>query len=376
MRRPKNNNVHDENNSNFTVEKNTLYLKNSLLLADLDQWIPTVNRQIKKIPDPTIKIDLNDLKKIDSAGVAALFQLKDNLNKSKKKVTIIGGNASIRKKLDLFFLEEVDSPEEKQKTSYFEFIGDFFLNFLQNYLATYFKLAADVIFWSVTDIFKPQAQRKGEFYNQAVLIGVNAVYIVCMLSFIIGLVIALQSAAQLRNFGANIYIVDLIVISMMREMGPLITAILVAGRSGSAIAAEIATMKVTSELDAIKTMALNPIRFTIVPKMQASVVTMPFLTILANVMGILGGMLIAYLYLDIGPTVFINRMEESLYNRDIMIGILKSVIFAILIVLTGSFFGLSVKEGAEGVGKVTTQAVVVAISIVIIADSIIGIIFY
>ncbi len=135
-------------------------------------------------------------------------------------------------------------------------------------------------------------------------------------------------------------------------------------------------MKVTSELDAIKTMALNPIRFTIVPKMQASVVTMPFLTILANVMGILGGMLIAYLYLDIGPTVFINRMEESLYNRDIMIGILKSVTFAILIVLTGSFFGLSVKEGAEGVGKVTTQAVVIAISIVIIADSIIGIIFY
>ncbi len=102
MRRPKNNNDHDENNSNFTVEKSTLYLKNSLLLADLDQWIPTVNRQIKKIPDPTIKIDLNDLKKIDSAGVAALFQLKDNLNKSKKKVTIIGGNASIRKKLDLF----------------------------------------------------------------------------------------------------------------------------------------------------------------------------------------------------------------------------------------------------------------------------------
>jgi phospholipid/cholesterol/gamma-HCH transport system permease protein len=207
-------------------------------------------------------------------------------------------------------------------------------------------------------------------------IGVNAVYIVGAMSFIIGLVLALQSAAQLRNFGANIFIVDLTVIAMMREMGPLITAILVAGRSGSSIAAEVATMKVTSELDALKTMALNPIRFVIIPKMYGSFVTMPFLTIIADVLGILGGMLIAYFYLDITPVVFINRMGESLYNRDILIGIFKSLIFAGLIVLTGSFFGLRVTEGAEGVGKVTTLAVVVAIALVIVADSILGLIFY
>jgi phospholipid/cholesterol/gamma-HCH transport system permease protein len=163
---------------------------------------------------------------------------------------------------------------------------------------------------------------------------------------------------------------------MIREMGPLITAILVAGRSGSAIAAEIATMKVTSELDALTTMALNPIRFVIVPKMYGAVVTMPFLTILANVMGIFGGMIVAYYYLDLAPEVFYNRMADSLYIKDIMTGFIKSLVFAILIVLTGSYYGFNVEEGAEGVGKVTTLAVVVSISLVIVADSILGLIFY
>jgi phospholipid/cholesterol/gamma-HCH transport system permease protein len=376
MIKPKIHNVSENLDKDLKIEKGTLYLKNSLLLADLDRWTPAAKDLIKNIKDPITEINLDGLKKIDSAGVAALLHLKDELTNSNNDVHIVGGSSSIRKKIDLFSFQEPHSSRDTVKMSYLEYMAESFLSIYRDYLVTYFTLAADVLYWSVTDIFKSRTHRKGEFYNQAVLIGVNAVYIICMLSFIIGLVIALQSAAQLRNFGANIYIVDLIVISMMREMGPLITAILVAGRSGSAIAAEIATMKVTSELDAIKTMALNPIRFVIVPKMHGSIVTMPFLTILANAMGILGGMLIAYLYLDIGPEIFINRMGETLYNRDILIGILKSLVFAVLIVLTGSYFGLSVKEGAEGVGKVTTQAVVVAISIVIVADSIIGLIFY
>jgi phospholipid/cholesterol/gamma-HCH transport system permease protein len=369
-------NAPNDPDKDFIIEQGTLYLKNSLLLGDLDRWIPEVKEYIKNIQDPVAEINLDGLQKIDSAGVAAIHQLKDGLIKTSKDVKIVGGSPSIRKKFGLFSYKEPTSSMDKVSMSFFEYTGESFLSFYHDYMLKYFTLAADVLYWSVIDIFKSRTHRKGEFYNQAVLIGVNAVYIICMLSFIIGLVIALQSAAQLRNFGANIYIVDLIVISMMREMGPLITAILVAGRSGSAIAAEIATMKVTSELDAIKTMALNPIRFVIVPKMHGSIITMPFLTILSNVMGILGGMLIAYLYLDIGPEIFISRMGETLYNRDILIGILKSLVFAVLIVLTGSFFGLNVEEGAEGVGKVTTQAVVVAISIVIIADSIIGLIFY
>jgi phospholipid/cholesterol/gamma-HCH transport system permease protein len=163
---------------------------------------------------------------------------------------------------------------------------------------------------------------------------------------------------------------------MMREMGPLITAILVAGRSGSAIAAEIATMKVTSELDALTTMALNPIRFVVVPKMHGAIATLPFLTVLANLMGIIGGMVVAYFYLDISPDIFMNRMSESLFIRDILTGFAKSLFFAGIIVLTGTYYGFHVDKGAEGVGKVTTSAVVVAITLVIIADSIFGLLFY
>jgi phospholipid/cholesterol/gamma-HCH transport system permease protein len=202
------------------------------------------------------------------------------------------------------------------------------------------------------------------------------VLIVATMSFIIGLVLALQSAAQLRSFGANIYIVDLTVIAMMSEMGPLITAIMVAGRSGSSIAAEIATMKVTSETDALRTMGLNPIRFVVVPKMHGGIATMPFLTIIADAAGIAGGLLIAVTTLDISPLVFFHRMQESLLVRDIIYGMLKSVVFAYIIVITGSFYGFMVKRGAAEVGRVTTTAVVVAISLVIIADSIMGLLFY
>jgi phospholipid/cholesterol/gamma-HCH transport system permease protein len=163
---------------------------------------------------------------------------------------------------------------------------------------------------------------------------------------------------------------------MMSQMGPLITAILVAGRSGSAIAAEIATMKVTSELDALQTMGLNPIRFVVVPKLYASLVTVPFLILLSSIAGIVGGAVAAYLYLGITPEVFVNRMVDSVSNKQLITSFVKSQVYASLIVLTGSFYGFRVLRGAEGVGKATTAAVVVAISLVIVADSLLGLMFF
>ncbi len=360
----------------YTVQDNTLYLKNTLVIHDIESFLKEVPGQLESDSRTTITIDFSNLEEIDSAGVTALNYLKEILEKNNVKVTFKNASESVQHKLDIFSYEKTGTDKTPEKESLFEWIGEGTLFFINEYLVKFFILSANVFVWSITDIFKRKFQRKGEFYNQAVLIGVNAIYIVATMSFIIGLVLALQSAAQLRNLGANIFIVDLTVIAMMREMGPLITAILVAGRSGSAIAAEIATMQVTAELDALKTMALHPVRFVVIPKLHGSLVTMPFLTVLANVFGILGGMFIAYYYLDISPGTFISRMEESLYNRDILIGVFKSLIYASLIVLTGSFFGLRVKQGAEGVGKVTTTAVVVAISLVIIADSIMGLFFY
>lgn len=360
----------------FEITGNTLYIKNVLSLFNTEQFIQEAMKQLKNAEPGELEINLDRLEYIDSIGVAGLNYLREKISDQGIKISYRGGKAHIRRKLEIFSFHGAVKPQQTKNTFFFEKIGEGFDRMMLDYVYDFIILMANVIYWSVSDIFKTKVQRRGEFYNQAVLIGVNAIWIVGTLSFIIGVVMALQSSAQLRNFGANIYIVDLTVIAMMSEMGPLITAIVVAGRSGSSIAAEIATMKITSELDALKTMGLNPVRFVVIPKMHGSIVTMPFLTIFANITGILGGMLIASVYLDITPQVFINRMADSLYTSDILIGIFKSLVFASIIVLTGSFFGLRVKEGGEGVGKVTTTAVVVSISLVMIADSIMGLLFY
>jgi len=358
------------------LSEDKLLIKGSLSLSNTGSFVQEAGALLEGFDDARLQINLDELEYIDSIGVAALNHLQEKMSDRGLTVHYTGGKADIQKKMEIFSLQDYSMPREPEKRSFFEKVGEGFETIVRDYVYAFLVLMANVVYWSVSDLFKSRMQRKGEFYNQAVLIGVNAVWIVGGLAFIIGLVMALQSSAQLRNFGANIYIVDLTVIAMMSEMGPLITAIVVAGRSGSSIAAEIATMKVTSELDALKTMALQPVRFVVVPKMHGSLVTMPFLTIIANIMGILGGMFIAFVSLDISPQVFVNRMAETLVNRDIFIGIIKSLVFAVLIVLTGSFYGLRVEQGAEGVGKVTTTAVVVSITLVMVADSIMGLLFY
>jgi phospholipid/cholesterol/gamma-HCH transport system permease protein len=368
--------IWNQGNINCTLQGTTFSIKGSLQFSNTTGFINEVSSRLEHYNNSDLIFDLNDLEHADSAGITAVHYLAKKLRNRNINVQIRTDNDDIQKKLEIFKPPAHEKPKDIQKAGFFERIGEGAHYIWFNFVLNYMQLTSNVFYWSVNDIFRPKARRKGEFFNQSVLIGVNAILIVSMMAFIIGLVLALQSAVQLRDFGANIYIVDLTVIAMMREMGPLITAILVAGRSGSAIAAEIATMKVTSEIDALTTMGLNPIRFVVVPKMYGSLVTMPFLTIIADVMGILGGMLVAALYLDITPYVFVNRMGESLYNKDIIIGFIKSFVFAGIIVLTGSFYGFRVDKGAEGVGRVTTTSVVVSISLVIVADSILGILLY
>ncbi|MFN2395707.1 MAG: ABC transporter permease [Bacteroidales bacterium] len=360
----------------YRFQDNTLFLSEKLLLPQTIWFTKKIPREIRSFRKTNVILNLDELKDIDSAGVMALFHLKDKLRKIGISARIEGGNQAIREKIEFFSPGHLTDHELPEKKGFFESTGDSVIHFFTDYVFGFILLAADVFYWSVADIFRSRSRREGEISNQAVLIGVNAALIVIFMSFVIGLVIALQSSGQLKNFGANIYIVDLTVISMMSQMGPLITAILVAGRSGSSIAAEIATMKVTAELNALKTMGLNPVRFVVVPKLYACLLTMPFLIILANVFGILGGGVAAYIYLDITPEIFFNRMGSVMQNKDLITAFVKSQVYASLIVLTGSFFGFSVVRGAEGVGKVTTKAVVVSISLVIIADSILGLLFY
>lgn len=362
--------------ASYSLDNTVLKLRGRLTLESINELLLGINKELKKYTNDLLTINLDGLDDVDSGGITAIYHLHDQVRQKGISVQLEGGSNDVRSKLELFHPEKQDMPPVRGKQGFFEHLGSLSTYLFKTYFLDFLQLTADITYWSVNDLFSRKTSRKGDFPNQAVLIGVNAVLIVATMSFIIGLVLALQSAAQLRSFGANIYIVDLTVIAMMSEMGPLITAIMVAGRSGSAIAAEIATMKVTSETDALRTMGLNPVRFIIVPKMHGGILTMPFLTVIADIAGIAGGLLIAVTSLDISPVVFFHRMEESLYLRDIVFGVIKSLVFISIIVITGSFFGFRVQNGAAEVGRVTTTAVVAAISLVIIADSIMGLLFY
>ena len=364
----------------YVLQGDILYLSGSLTIASIGGLLQYHDNVLRDYKKKMFTINLDGLVDADSGGITAIYYIRNKFIERDIDTQITGGNESIQKKLDLFRREAAEKagtrPDFRQTPGIFEQIGLSTTFVFNKYITSFFKLTAEITHWSIIGLFTKRTYRKGEVVNQAVLMGVNAALIVGMMSFVIGLVLALQSAAQLRTFGANIYIVDLTVIAMMSEMGPLITAIMVAGRSGSSIAAEIATMKVTSETDALKTMGLLPVRFVVVPKMYGGLITMPFLTILADIMGILGGMIIASSYLDISPLVFLNRMKESLYLKDVIFGIAKSLVFSYLIVISGSYFGFQADKVSSGVGRVTTNAVVFSISLVILADSIMGLLFY
>ena len=200
--------------------------------------------------------------------------------------------------------------------------------------------------------------------------GVNALPITGLLTFLIGVVIAYQGAEQLRKFGTNIFIVDLVGISLLREISPLIVAILIAGRSGSAYAAEIGTMKVTEELDAVRTLGISPMALLVLPRALALVIALPLLTVYADVLGVFGGMLIASSQLNVGFTEFVSRFEDAVAVRHFFIGIAKAPFFAMIIALVGCYQGFQIRGGVDDVGRHTTISVVQGIFLVIVFDAI------
>ncbi|WP_310384952.1 ABC transporter permease [Roseateles sp.] len=205
--------------------------------------------------------------------------------------------------------------------------------------------------------------------------GVDALAIVGLMSFLLGVVVAYQGAGQLRQYGANIFVVDLVGLGVLREFAPLITAIIIAGRSGSAYAAQIGSMVVSEEVDALRTLGLLPLEILVLPKLIALVVAMPLLTLFADVLGLLGGMLMASAKLDVTPTEFIERFSKAVSVTSYLIGIGKAPVFAAIIVLVGCFQGFRAKGGADSVGRQTTRAVVQAIFLVITADALFSVAF-
>jgi phospholipid/cholesterol/gamma-HCH transport system permease protein len=212
--------------------------------------------------------------------------------------------------------------------------------------------------------------------HEAMAVGVGALPILSLITFFIGIIIALQGAYELQRLGAMQVVASLVAISITRELGPLVTAIVVIGRSGSAFAAEIGTMRVTEELDALETMALDPIAFLVVPKFLAMALMMPCLAIWANLMGVLGGCLFGVIGGGFTFGGYLIATRDALLARDLTSGVVKSLVFGLIITAVGCQEGFSTGAGAEEVGRSTTSAVVVSILLVILVDLVFTALFY
>ncbi len=356
-----------------------LKLSNKVLIleGELDKLtVPDALKKLKNLvkEDQITMIDLGGIKMIDSAGVAFLDEMREILSEKSEILMFKGADPEVQAVIDTFTTINLPIVQRSREMGFFEQIGDQFFGFLKELLEA-LTLASEIFYYSIIGLFSRKGQRKGSLTQQATQLGAQALPIVALLSFIIGLILALQSGIQLKDFGAGIFLADLLAITMVREMGPLITAIIVAGRSGSAIASEIATMQVTEEIDALKMMALNPIRYVVVPKFHAITIVMPILVVFSILVSEFGGAIIGVGMLGIAPETFISRSIGVLSLKDIIISFGKSVWFAWVIVIIGSHYGFQVRGGAEGVGKATTSSVVSSIFAVILFDAVFSLLY-
>lgn len=237
-------------------------------------------------------------------------------------------------------------------------------------------LAREVGGWTGRSFFQKKVIGRQSLSRQMVLMGVDSVPIICLVGASVGIVLALQAAYQLRQFGAVMYTGSLVSVSMARELGPLIAAIVIAGRVGARIAAELGSMTVQEEVDALSVMAVNPIRFLVLPRCLALLAMLPCLTIIADAVGMAGGFVIGTLSLGIEPYLYLKKNFDALVLKDLYTGLTKSAAFALLIGLVSCYQGLTVEGGAEGVGRATTQAVVISIVLIIVADCFFTALFY
>ena len=244
------------------------------------------------------------------------------------------------------------------------------------YVGELARLAAQSAYFTFVGPFRGQRLRPYRVFHQAMAVGVEAIPIVSLITFFVGLIMALQSAYELRKFGAMQYVASAVAISILRELGPLLTAIVVIGRSGSAFAAEIGTKKVTEEVDALRTMAFNPIAFLVTPKFLAMLIMMPCLTMWADSMGVLGGSVFGVAGANFTFESYLQATRDAIYLRDLFTGLIKSVLFGLVITAVGCREGFSTGAGAEEVGRSTTSAVVTSIALVIVVDLVFTTFFY
>ena len=240
----------------------------------------------------------------------------------------------------------------------------------------YIQLNLSLLYWILIAPFTGQFFKIAPIFRQMVFIGVRAAPMVALTAFSIGVTLAMQAAHSLQSLGAEMYIPDLVMITLLREMGPVLIAVIVIGRSGSAVAAELGTMKVSEEIEALEVMAINPVQYLVVPRFLAMLVMLPALTIFGNYIGILGGWAVCTFALDFNTAGYILRALESADTWDLYSGMIKSVVFAWIIITIACNAGLNVEGGAEGVGQATTASVVQALLAMLVMNAVLTGIFF
>ena len=242
---------------------------------------------------------------------------------------------------------------------------------LFDYIGGVFRLFTDTLLYS----FKPPF--KGDrILQQSQRIGVDSLFIVSIVAVFTGIILALQTAYQMQMLSSEIYIANIVALSLVRELGPVLTALIVAGRSGAGITAEIGTMTVTEQVDALYTLGSNPVKYLVVPKFLSLITMLPILTLYADLVGIFGGYFIGVHRLGITSNMYLTLTFEALAFKDLFSGLLKAFVFGIIISIVGCFEGLRSSGGAEGVGKATTTSVVISFVSIIAADCLLTFIFY
>ena len=243
-------------------------------------------------------------------------------------------------------------------------------------LVDFSRLFGEVIYWTVMSPFKKKPLHIPMVLDQMVFMGVQSVVIVFFVMFFTGIVLAMQSAPQLAQMGGLIYVASLVTVSICRELGPVLTALVIAGRVGAAITAEIGSMKVNEQIEALDTMAISPVRYLVVPKLLALFIMLPCLTILGDASGLFGGYVIGVHNLKINSGLYIQTALKFLTLKDIYTGLSKSFVFAIVITMVGAYQGFKTRGGAVGVGKATTVSVVTSFILIIVVDAIMTGIYY
>lgn len=341
------------------------------------QGIAQLEQQMKDMAWPVaadMEIDSSAISALDTSGAWLLHRTVRALEQQGRSVRIIGLRAESSSLLDLISACELLPPTAQSNTGLLANIGMQSWRGLEN-MSGMLAFVGESAIAMMRLIVHPRRIRWRTIFHNMQSAGFEALPIVGLLSFLMGVVIAYQGADQLQRFGANIYIADMVGLAMLRELSPLLTAIIVAGRSGSAYAAQIGTMKVTEEIDALRTIGISPQELLVLPKMIALVIALPLLTVFADVTGILGGMIMARSQLDVSFGVFIDRLGDAVSLSSFLTGIVKAPVFAAIIALVGCYQGFRVGGSADSVGRQTTLSVVQAIFLVILADALFSLVF-